>query len=46
MIPKIDPKLNILSEIREPNAVNATDLSTSEVNSKLSQIVIGTELLG
>ena len=46
MIPKIDPKLNILSEIREPNAVNAADISKREVNSKLSQIVIGKELLG
>lgn len=46
MIPKIDPKLNILSEIREPNAVNASDISKREVNSKLSQIVIGKELLG
>jgi flagellar hook-length control protein FliK len=46
MIPKIDPKLNLLSEIREPNAVTASDISKRDVNSKLSQIVIGKELLG
>jgi flagellar hook-length control protein FliK len=46
MIPKLDPKLNILSEIREPNAVTSTDISKRDINSKLSQIVIGKELLG
>jgi flagellar hook-length control protein FliK len=45
MLPKIDPKLNILSEIHEPNAINRTDITKREINSKLSQLIVGKDLL-